>query len=323
MIGKLFIYLIKFSSSSGELVTVVIVPVGWLRQRHIDGLRYLLAEYGPIRKIYILYSAERQFAEGVLSVRKNAEAVASAFSGLVPEVLSLDTADVKDVSRTFTEILLREGMALTDLLKENVLVDISSTTKQVIIVSTLFANLFGLRVYYVKGKKKMHVKERTQNIFNKLFSPDSETRQKMISILSDSESSIEQRLEKLESLLIQEVAEITYELSAQSPAGTHPLEVIPSAKDTKEFTEDDKLILAKILELGATVDSIAELHRQMKGAIELSTLAYRVSKLVNWGLLQASGKKAKQLELTPVSRGIAQGFLKTAKPLLYTPSQNK
>lgn len=303
-------------------MTIVIIPVGSLRQRHIDGLRHLLTEYWPVRKLYVLFNAEEKDTDKPLSVKKNAEEVALAFSGLNPEIIPTKTTDVEDISRTFTEILLREGLRLSDVFKENVLIDISSTTKQMIVVSTLFASLFGIKVYYVKGKRKKDIRERVESVFNELFN-SKEKKEKIVSILDD-KNNIELRTEKLKQLLIEEVAKITYNLSAQSEAAEKaPLEIVPFTKDLTEFKEDDELVLTTILEMDGSVNSIAELHRRLNEKIELSTLTYRVGKLVNWGLIEAAGKRAKQLVLTPVGRGIAKGLLKMAKPLFSYSSTKK
>jgi len=295
-------------------MTVVIIPVGSLRQRHIDGLSFVLGKYYPVKKAYILYDVDERFAKGELSVKKNAEAVGAAFSILNPEILGWDPTSSEDIAFTFTKIFHREGIALSNdsgQQREHVLIDISSTPKPVMVVSTFFAILFGLKVYYVRGKESLDIEKRMERMVNELFKPVAGLRDKLASILLDSSKNIEERLQMLRNVLVEGTARATYDLSAQSPAGRHPLEVIPFLHGIGvDFKEDDQAILSTIWGSGGNIASIKELYRQLSPheKIELSTLTYRINKLINWGLIQAMGKREKRLELTPIGRGIARGL---------------
>ena len=168
--------------------------------------------------------------------------------------------------------------------------------------------LFGFKVYYVRGKrgKNYSMAERTNHIFSRFLSDD-QAFADVSAILLDKHIGKDLKKERLLRLLSTACTRITYDIKATSEGGN--LEVIPFLKSKEvDFSDLDRDILNCLVSKGGAFGSIKDLALHMNRR-ELSSVAYRVTKLANWGLIFTSGTREKRLKLTPIGRGVANGFI--------------
>ena len=321
--------------SVSPMPTTVIIPVGSLRDRHINGVNMLKAKSEV--DAFVVVTTSKKFAQGLYSVLTNAHEIMEQLDAIP---ITADPLVEVEVARAFMEIYEGQSKKFMDILERRgreeeekkhpmFLVDITSTTKVVIRVAFVFAILFGFQPYTVAAKQTYSNVERTKRLLDRLFDPGkSRDLNKIGKIMSGYHARPKQALERLQQLLQQRTAEINYELKAESIGEKIQQSQMPVLKPI-QLTHTDRLALTKLRQKRDSYESIKDLALAMgrTGKSDQVSLGYRIKKLTQWALVSDTGSKQlakfaseregtrparvgakRKIELTDIGKGIADAL---------------
>ena len=146
-------------AESVELGLVPIVLVGYERERHLYGLKKLTDR--GISRVYLLYDNVHESWRTIAQPNANAlrDAIATFFD---VELTGWNPQEFIDAIRVFTYILKREPP------NNRLIFDLTNTTKEAFLASTLFGVMFGTGAYYVAPSEYSSTSERVSNTFDLL-----------------------------------------------------------------------------------------------------------------------------------------------------------
>jgi len=276
----------------------------------VDGVRLLVSQLNvPVHRIFILYGPrDKRCFEGAPAIKKNGEAVAQALDFWKPTILEWNPLDPQNVAATLTQVISEARMEDEN---EEIFIDISSTTKTAIVVSVLFTTLFGLRPYYVKSSGSYALHQRAIRVCDRVFGDNSNLKE-IKRILENRGVSEDSRMRALKENLIKAYEKANYELQADSE-GVSIIEAPRMGRIVVNFTKLDKKVLTKLST--GQFETLTVLAKDLHTSE--SAVGYSIGKLTIWGLVK--GKR--QLALTPIGMGIAEGYIQSGKPFLKLSKQ--
>lgn len=255
----------------------------------------------------MLYSGQEDFVKpSWLSVKSNAKAIAQLWKdrgGLNIVLWEWNPMKAEDVAQMLTRIAQTHS-------GEEILIDVSSTTKTVIVVASLLSLIYGLKAYYVPGREgRFSILKRTERMVDFFFN-DLANLAKVESLFRE-HGKIEEKMEKLHKMLRTGLAEATFELMAHS-RGAYQNEMVPfPLRAVTKFKPIDKRIISIISDVGGKVDSITELNMMLASRGEkkpFTTVNSRVTILEELGLLRTGGDRERSVELTEIGKGVSAGM---------------
>lgn len=268
----------------------LILPVGNLVQRHLDGVRLLVNKGVRVNRIWVLFGGRDEYLSDPFSVRVNALRLVAELRFWKPKIVHWDPTSEENVASQFTRIIRETQQEFGE--KEEVYVDISSTTKTAIVVSTLFAMLFGLKVYHVRATASYPLTDRTSRLYRRMLEDKTVVKQLHDAIRHTDGSN----LEEVMAILQTGQSKAHHSLTTES-RGTAIVECSRLGRTIVSFTDNDKKTIVNLSkrEFG-TLHALAEFMGKRDSAV-----AYVIEKLEDWGLVDG-------LKLSPVGLGIAHGL---------------
>ena len=298
---------------------ISLIVLGYERDRHITGL-HLLAMNKPgqrVRKVYIAYSRREPYFS---IAKENAEYISHIATTFFPEVdvetISFDVDSLEDITKLIAYVIETE--------KGNgeVWIDLTSTTKSVISLSTFFT-LFGARIYWVvspnadetqeeyieEGKKTTRVKKRVTQSFITMKKSFFQSLDDLLSSLETAKTQEEKTKKKEEFFrrTIQEYVDVTME-QYKTRKATGLVEIpIRTVEKRRTLLKPIKLrnihkkLLADLKDNSLTLKEL----QQINPDYSQMAIRYELTNLYSIGFLKS---KKREYSLTEIGKGYAIGM---------------
>ena len=277
----------------------VVIPVGYDLRRHVDGIRSIL-KIG-VESIYILQDA---FNPGYTDIsKKNAARLADELKLLNPQIRGFNPQDPLSVIKELSYIKELENEMGR---KADLYVDITSTARDVFIVSSCFASLFGVRIYFVPPTHHFPVTVQSKYALLEL-SKDTQVIEFFRNIILRSDEKTEEKLAGFLSFIAGRYPSTVMDRIAER--GGKEASVFDMAHGNIDLTEMDKHILLALGKKGEfpSIKALAE-DLGYNDRNSRAMVAYRVRRLNEWRFIEKSGRRKIRLSLTSFGRGYSQGI---------------
>jgi hypothetical protein len=269
----------------------LVIPVGYELERHLFGIKEL-SKYG-IDCIYVVYdNANEDFKEIALN---NAEEIERSISKLFKTYMrGFNPRKFEEIIRELVYIRKKEASS-------EIYIDITHSTKESYLAAFTFSILFGAKLYHVLSEKQS-INVRIKNAFSELKKD----------LKNDAEFISKFKKEDLEDVLniieerYKEIVIKQYKSRKPISIQILPLEIKGLIKLTPEHEE----ILETLLEIGGSASSITQLAKALNkiGKADEAMVGYRVRQLKDWGFVELTGERKKEISLTMLGRGYAKGL---------------
>jgi hypothetical protein len=280
----------------------LIILIGYEIERHLFGIKEL-SKYG-INCIYVLYdNIHKEFQEIMEPNAHCIKDVASPF--FKTHVRGCDPTDFENIMQELVYIYKKEALS-------EIYIDLTNFTKESYMAAFTFSVLFGARLYYVLPEKREPVDVRIEAVFSKIkeeLKNDVKIIDKFKKIAHVEDSLISNYLEDILNIIEKKYKEKVreqYEFRKPTSIQIPPLKI----KGLIELTPEHEEILETLLERGGSASSITQLAKALNkiGKANEAMVGYRVRQLKDWGFVELTGERKKEISLTMLGRGYAKGL---------------
>jgi len=276
----------------------IVILAGYERERHLFGIKEL-SKYG-IDCIYVLYdNVHPEFQEitepNAIYIKDSASPFFKTY------VRGCNPRDFVSIIQELSYIYKKESPS-------EIFIDVTNFTKESYIAAFTFSILFGARLYYVLPEKYEPIDVRIGKIFSELRS-DAEIISKFKEVVQIENNSLQNYLNDFFDVIEKKYKEkVKEQYKFREPTS---IQVIPlKIKGLVELTPEHEEIL-KILRERGYVSSIAQLTKalQKSGKNAEAMVGYRLRQMKDWGFIEITGERKKEISLTELGRGYANGLL--------------
>jgi DNA-binding HxlR family transcriptional regulator len=276
----------------------IVILAGYERDRHLFGIKEL-SKHG-IDCIYVLYDDVhpefREIAEpNAIYIKDSASPFFKTY------VRGCNPTSFESIIQELTYIYKKESSS-------EIFIDVTNFTKESYIAAFTFGILFGARLYYVLPEKHEPIDIRIGKVFSELRN-DAEIISKFKEIVHIEDSLMQNYLNDFFHIIEKKYKEkVKDQYKFREPTS---IQVIPlKIKGLVELTPEHEEIL-KILQEKGAVSSIAQLTKALKksGKNAQAMVGYRLRQMRDWGFIEITGQRKKEISLTELGRGYANGLL--------------